>query len=149
MRRQRVLGQTRLFGRLNLMMCLMGLLSLGLVLNACRARTEAQGTPPSIAQMHLTISPQPPVVGPAHLDLTLASPDGTPLSGAKLQVRGQMTMAGMAPVLADLTDEGNGHYQTGRFHFTMVGDWVLTITGNLSDGTVIRKTFAIAGVKER
>jgi len=124
------------------------LLSLGFVLGACRAQAETQDTPSSVAQLSLTVSPQPPTVGSAKVDLTITSPNGKPITGAKLQVRGEMSMAGMQPVLANLTDQGNGHYQVSGFPFAMAGDWILTVTGNLPDGTAIKKTFTVSGVKE-
>ena len=149
MLRQRALKQSQPIGLLGLVACTVGLVSLCLVLVACRAQAEAQDTSSSVAQLHLTVSPQPPTVGSARIDLTVASPDGKPITGAKLQVRGDMAMAGMQPVLADLKDEGSGHYQADGFQFTMVGDWTLTVSGSLPDGTAIKKTFAIAGVGDK
>lgn len=148
MLRQHPLKRSSPFGRLSLVACIMGLLALGLVLGACRARAEAQDTAPSVARMQLTVSPQPPTVGSARLDLTVASPDGKPITGAKLQIRGDMSHAGMQPVLADLTDQGNGHYAADGFHFTMAGDWILTVSGSLPDGTPVKKTFTISGVRD-
>lgn len=145
MLRQHARERSRPSRWLSLVVCLVGLLGLGLALGACRARAEAD-TAPSVARLHLTVSPRPPAVGPARLAVTVASPDDKPITGAKLQVRGDMVMAGMAPVIATLTDQGNGQYTADGFRFTMAGDWILTVSGSLSDGTRIHKTFTIAGV---
>jgi hypothetical protein len=148
-RRQHALNRPRPFGRLSWVACIVGLLGLGLIIGACRARAEAQDTAPSVAQMHLAVSPQPPIVGSARLDLTVASPDGKPITGATLQIRGDMNMAGMQPVLADLQDRGNGHYEASDFQFTMAGDWILTVSGSLPDGTPVKKTLTIAVVADK
>jgi hypothetical protein len=126
---------------------IIGLLALGVSLGGCRAQAEAQDTASSVAQLQLTVSPQPPAVGSAQVDVTMTLPNGTPVTGARLQIRGDMNMAGMQPVLADLKDLGNGHYQATDFSFTMAGDWVLTVTGGLPDGTTVKKTFTVPGVE--
>lgn len=118
------------------------LLFLSLLLTAC----QGQGPANSAVRMALTVTPPAPAVGPAGVAVTVQRPDGTPVTGAKLQLRGDMTMAGMAPVLAPLADRGDGRYVASGFRFTMGGDWVLTVSGTLPDGQSVHHTFTINNV---
>lgn len=66
-----------------------------------------------------------------------------PVTDAKVAVEGNMNHAGMAPVFTDsVTDEADGaadgHYQL-PFTFTMLGDWILTVTVDQADGTTVTK----------
>jgi len=65
------------------------------------------------------------------------------VTDAKVSIEGNMNHAGMAPVFSDaVTDEADGatdgHYQL-PFTFTMLGDWILTVTVEKADGTTITK----------
>ena len=53
----------------------------------------------------------------------------------------------MAPVTADLTERGNGDYEA-PLQFTMAGDWVLVVTGELAGGGQIKKQIEINGVRQ-
>ena len=80
------------------------------------------------------ISPTPPLVGPTRLLISLADSAGAGVEGAEVQVEGNMTHAGMAPVFATAQDEGGGMYVVPGFRFTMAGDWILTVRVTLADG---------------
>ena len=80
------------------------------------------------------ISPTPPLVGPTRLLISLSDSAGAPVEGAEVQVEGNMTHAGMAPVFATAQDEGEGKYVIPGFRFTMAGDWILTVRVTLADG---------------
>jgi hypothetical protein len=60
-----------------------------------------------------------------------------PLENVQVSVRGDMTHAGMAPVLAEAIERGAGQYKVERFNFNMAGDWVLTITAKQNDKTLL------------
>ena len=62
--------------------------------------------------------------------------DDAPVEGATVQVVGDMTHAGMAPVQADALADADGTYRTEDFAFTMAGDWVLSVDVTYPDGTV-------------
>lgn len=80
------------------------------------------------------MTPRPPVVGAATLaELTLRDSARRPVRGAKLQVEGHMPHAGMAPVIATAAERDDGVYQI-RLRFTMRGNWILLVTGELPDG---------------
>jgi hypothetical protein len=60
--------------------------------------------------------------------------DGVPVSGATLEIEGNMTHAGMEPVFATATEVAPGDYRA-PLEWTMGGDWFLTVHGILPDGT--------------
>ena len=80
------------------------------------------------------ISPTPPLVGPTRLLISLSDSAGAPVEGAEVQVDGNMTHAGMAPVFGTAQEEGDGMYVIPGFRFTMAGDWILTVRVTLADG---------------
>jgi len=60
-----------------------------------------------------------------------------------MSLRGDMTHAGMAPVLEDAEEVGEGLYRAS-FEWTMAGDWVITVSGKLDDGRTIRREFQVS-----
>lgn len=84
---------------------------------------------------------QPPAIGVTPLQVRLTDPAGEPVEGATVQVEGDMTHAGMQPVLVDAESVGAGVYRAEGMHFTMAGDWVITITvtvdGKRSSGVLL------------
>lgn len=102
-----------------------------LLLGGCRGEMEAGD---SGLALDVAISPTPPSVGPARLIISLVDSAGTPLDGAEILVEGNMSHAGMAPVVDTALAEGPGKYGVPSFGFTMAGDWVLTLRATLPDG---------------
>ena len=88
-------------------------------------------------------------IGPATFEVLLRTPDGKPLDGAEVTVRGDMNHAGMKPVLAATRGEGAGRYVTEDFKFTMGGDWILTAEVVLPGGEKVAHTVDISGVARR
>ncbi|MFW5691748.1 MAG: FixH family protein [Chloroflexota bacterium] len=117
-----------------------------LVIAACGGR-ESQQTPEVTAdiQIDMAIEPNPPAVGEAELIITLTDTDGDPVTGATVEVRGDMNHAGMIPVLREVEDGEAGVY-TVPFEWTMGGDWILTVTATLPDGVTAVEEFEISGV---
>ena len=110
-----------------------------LLLPACRQPAAADEAPD--VQVVLTPGPDSLTVGPITFDLTLWDADGQPIDGAgPVTLRGDMSHAGMKPVLATATAAGDGLY-TADFEWTMAGDWTVTIEATLPDGRVKRTTF--------
>ena len=94
-----------------------------------------------------TIEPSPPVVGtPVVARMTLRDRDQKPVIGARLRLEGLMSHPGMAPVVADAVERGEGAYEA-PIQFTMAGDWILLVTGQLADGSALRRQIEIAGVR--
>jgi cytochrome c oxidase assembly factor CtaG len=89
-------------------------------------------------QVALTVSPSPPRVGPARLTLAVRDGAGQPVALSGVEVRGEMDMPGMAPVVARALAAGPGTYVVDGFPFTMAGTWLLTVTGSTADGRPFR-----------
>src|SRR5690606_8571053 len=107
---------------------LLGLLLIGTLLVACeppadRAATQGDGSLRIAAELTL-----PPAIGPAPLVVRLTDPEGNGIDGASVRIEGDMTHAGMQPVLETAEGTGDGVYHADSMHFTMAGDWIITIT---------------------
>jgi hypothetical protein len=90
------------------------------------------------------MTPTEPVAGTPSLGvLTLRDGARRPLDGARLQVVGHMSHPGMAPVVATVTERGDGVYEV-ELRFTMNGDWILLVSGSLPDGRRLNHRIDIA-----
>jgi hypothetical protein len=118
------------------------------VLVAVAAATAACGTreAPTPVAVAWTLRPQPPVVGPATLDVTLRDSSNAPIDRAGVQLVGHMTHPGMAPVTATAVPGGAGRYEAG-FSFTMRGDWVLVVSIQLPDGRRVDRRIDVSNVQ--
>lgn len=92
------------------------------------------------------LAPSPASVGPATLSLHLRDAAGRPIERARLRLEGQMTHPGMAPVIVDLLEGAAGQYEAA-FTFSMGGDWVLLLSGDLPDGRHLRREIEVPGVR--
>ena len=94
-----------------------------------------------------TLEPSPPFAGtPIVVRLTIRDRDQKPVTGAHLRLEGLMSHPGMAPLTAAVTERGKGEYEA-PLQFTMAGDWVLLVTGELPDGTAFKRQIEINGVR--
>jgi hypothetical protein len=106
----------------------------------CRAAPAPTAeTAVQAAQISLTVDPEPAAVGEARLNVTVTK-DGQPLAGVRLDVRGDMTHAGMKPVLGSATTDAQG-VAVVPFRWTMGGDWIVTVTATLADGAQVSQEF--------
>ena len=97
--------------------------------------------------MGWTVEPSTPSASTDTLTrITLQDGQQRPVNGARLQLEAHMSHPGMAPVVRGLTDRGGGVYET-RLQFSMAGDWILVVTGELPDGRRITRSRPIAGVR--
>lgn len=64
--------------------------------------------------------------------------EGQPVSGARLEIEGNMTHAGMEPIFATASETAPGEYRV-PLQWTMGGEWILTVRGTLPDGTTVEK----------
>jgi hypothetical protein len=93
------------------------------------------------------IEPTPPVTDTLTVvRLTLQHADGRMARDARLRLEAHMTHPGMAPLVADVTDRGNGAYDA-RVQLSMAGDWVFVVSGVLADGTRITKETRVPAVR--
>jgi hypothetical protein len=102
---------------------------------------------PDAVRIAWTLEPSPPIAGtPIVVRLTLRDRDQKPVTGARLRLEGLMSHPGMAPVTAAVTEKGNGDYEA-PLQFTMAGDWVLLVSGELPDGMPFQQQIEINGVR--
>lgn len=117
--------------------------ALVLILSGCGANREDAGAE------GLQILLMAPTAGLATETLTIAvmDADGQPVTDAQVAVEGNMNHAGMVPVMADaVTDDADGasdgHYQL-PFAFSMLGDWIVTVTVEQVDGSTVTKDIEV------
>lgn len=123
------------------------LLALVLILAACRpppSGAEAAARLPYGVTIEIALEAEPRVATvPVTVTITR---DGAPLAGATVTVTGDMTHAGMIPVVATATELAPGRYRADAFAFDMVGDWSITAEARLPTGerAVAIKTVQVA-----
>jgi hypothetical protein len=115
---------------------------IGLALHAC-ARPPDRA---SDVRIELRLTPDPPVLGPAQVEVTLAGPSGSPVTGATVRVEGTMTHPGMTPSIASAAEVEPGRYRA-PLELTMRGDWVVLVEARLADGRRAERTLDVRGVK--
>lgn len=103
------------------------------------SRTASVDQAPDIAAA-LAFDPDPATVGPASLTLTLQDVNGAPVAGATVSLKGDMSHAGMQPMLADAAETAAGVYKAA-WVWTMSGDWFVTATAKLPDGRTLMRRF--------
>ncbi len=112
-----------------------------LALISCRQNSELASNPN--IQFDVRYEPTPPTVGEGMLIITLRDAARNPIDDAALSVRGDMNHAGMVPVLRDVTESINGEYRV-LFDWRMGGDWTLTVTATLPDGSRAEERFNVS-----
>jgi hypothetical protein len=95
--------------------------------------------------VELTVAPDPPQIGPATVTVSLRGADQEPLTGARLQLEGNMSHAGMVPVFAQAVEIAPGQYQAD-LEFTMGGDWFILVQADLADGRSMEHKVDLPGV---
>ena len=94
-----------------------------------------------------SLDPAPPVTGvETTARLMVKDRQGRPVSGASLRVEGYMSHPGMTPIIVPATEREDGRYEA-RMQFSMAGDWILVVTGDLGDGTRITEQVDVPGVQ--
>jgi hypothetical protein len=93
-----------------------------------------------------SITPQPVRMGTETISLLLVNAASLPVTGAHVQLEGDMTHPGMAPVFADAIEDSPGRY-TAPIDFTMGGDWVVLFHITLSDGRKMERQMDVKGVE--
>lgn len=122
-------------GRTSLTPFLLVLVALSVALVGCRPPEAGGGARAADADVRVRVeAPPDPVVGPDTVRVLVLA-DDAPARDATVEVTGDMTHAGMIPVVADaLPDDAPGTYATRDFAYDMAGDWVLTAEVTLPDG---------------
>ena len=113
----------------------------------CDVHSDRQPESSGAINVSWTLDPSPPFAAtPTVVRLTLRDRDQKPVTGARLRLEGLMSHPGMAPVTTAVTERGNGEYEA-PLQFTMAGDWILLVTGELPGGGQIKKQIEINGVR--
>ncbi len=99
----------------------------------------------SDVQLEWKITPDPPSVGEATLSITLRDSTDQLLTGADVNIEGNMSHPGMQPVLAEAEEIEPGVY-SAPIEFTMGGDWFFIIESTLPDDRIVERQINIAGV---
>jgi hypothetical protein len=73
--------------------------------------------------------------------MTVTDATGQALEVAQIAVRGDMTHAGMAPVLGEAAQPDDDNVYRVPFEWTMGGDWILTVDVTLADGRTASQRF--------
>jgi len=116
-------------------------LTLGVLVGCGRASQQPDEAPE--VEMTLSVSPDPPLFGrPCEMWITVLDGEGNPIDGARLEIKGDMTHAGMVPVLTETSESEAGVYLTD-FDWTMGGDWIVTVEAVLPDGRVTSRQFEL------
>lgn len=114
------------------------------LLAAC---AKPAGVAPAV-QIECQVSPTPPVVGMAQVDVSLADPNGAPIAGARVSVEGNMNHAGMTPSIGNAKEIELGRYRA-EIELTMGGDWFLLLEATLADGREVERNVPLPGVRTR
>jgi len=139
-----------------------GILSIVLILALTGCRQSVDGTPVSPTtngvtittatlvpsyRVSLTTSPAALTVGESIIVFNITDPSGAPVPTQQVQLmraQGDMTHAGMVPVIEEARAGSFATDQAGRFdmpfNFNMAGDWNVSVTVTLTDGTLITGT---------
>ena len=119
---------------------LVAVLASGLQAAACRRAEQAAGV-----RVEWRVSPAPPRVGSARVEIEVLDESGRRIPGARLRLEGHMTHPGMAPSVAGVREPSPGRYEAD-LSFSMAGDWVLLVSGELPDGRRLERQFELPGV---
>ena len=127
--------------RLLVILVLLGLLG------SCRPpEGTAAGTGGTVTSGGVTVSMQiegERVVGPAPVRVEVER-EGEGVAGASVEVIGEMTHAGMEPVIAPARPVEAGVYRAEDFAFNMAGDWIVSAEVSLDSGEKLRTSRALA-----
>lgn len=102
------------------------------------AMTAACGSTPAAESHDLTVTLEAAPPGEAYLVAVVTDADGNPVTDATVALEGNMNHAGMVPVFSEpVRDDADGATD-GRyrvpFEFTMLGDWIISVTVARADG---------------
>ena len=95
-----------------------------------------------------TMTPNPPTVGADTVgEVTVRDRSQRPVRGATIHIECHMSHPGMAPVIGEATERGEGVYQV-PLRFSMNGEWVVVVKGTLPDGRRFDRRIETATVRQ-
>ncbi|MCC7207057.1 MAG: FixH family protein [Anaerolineae bacterium] len=119
-----------------LLLCATAILATG----CDRQSAQPTATPDPGIQITVESLNEPQRVGEVTLVVTVRDAAGAPIEDAKIDLRGDMSHAGMTPSLGSVEDGQDGRYSV-PFNWTMGGDWFLDVTVTLPDGRSTTRRF--------
>jgi len=99
-------------------------------------------SPDGIIRISLVAPLFSPPAGDGRLAFRVTDAGDRPVDTATLQIRGDMTHAGMLPIEATATAGEDGVYRT-PIRWTMAGEWIITVEATLSDGRRATQSFNV------
>ena len=113
------------------------------LLSACGGRNSNQE---NNSNLDISVKPQSMEVGQTDLIISITEKEsGDPINDASVAIKGDMSHAGMQPVLGESSSGDNGVY-TIPYEWTMAGDWFITVDVTLADGTAVSERFDFSGI---
>lgn len=109
---------------------------------ACQRREQAAER----VKISFAISPNPPRVGNATVNIMLADATAKPIAGAVVDIEGDMAHPGMAPAFGHAGETSPGHYR-GTLNLTMPGDWAVLLHVSLPNGEKFERRMDVRGVR--
>ena len=97
---------------------------------ASSAGVSAAGAPGLQTRLELDGEP---ALGQLPLTVFVLDENGG-VEGASIEIVGDMTHAGMVPVIVEAVESEPGFYRADDFEFTMAGDWLITADIELPNG---------------
>ena len=90
------------------------------------------------AGLHVTLVPAVEGIQASHVTVKIVDAEGQPVTDVTVSLEGNMTHAGMVPVLTESVWDGadgdeDGIYRV-PFRFTMFGDWIISVKIENRDG---------------
>ena len=120
---------------------LLTIVILGL-LSACGGRNSAQT---NTNNYDISVEAGSTTVGKTDLMVTVKDQSGNAINDANVSIKGDMSHAGMQPVLGESSSADNGVY-TIPYEWTMAGDWFVTIDVTFADGSTATERFDFNGI---
>ncbi len=112
------------------------------LLSACGGRNSAQT---NSSNYDISIDAESTNLGQTNLMVTVLNENGEPINDATVNIKGDMTHAGMQPVLGETSSADNGVY-TIPYEWTMAGDWFVTIDITFADGSTATERVDFTGI---
>lgn len=123
------------------------ILLLGWLLTGCfllaSCRNSHRSADLDTVQIGLVAPVFPPIVGPGVVKFQVTDAAGQPVSDLNLDIKGDMTHAGMVPELATISAGEDGIY-AAPFEWTMAGDWIITVNATGEDGAITQRRFNLS-----
>ena len=118
-------------GRLSILLLL-------LILTLSASACNRTGDSALAAGLHTTLIPAAEGIQGDHVTIEIVDDDGLPVTDVTVSLEGNMTHAGMVPVLTESVWDGADGSEDGRyrvpFQFTMLGDWIVSVKIENRDG---------------